>query len=155
MTGKGRSDILRKVLFFPPAYLSADHTMHSILVIEDNMEERELFMQILEKAGYDVCGANDGNIGLEMFRRQPFDLVVSDIYMPDKEGLETIFELKTDFPDVRVIAVTGGMTWTHHDDGIDNILKIAKAVGADIDLMKPVMKHEFLDAVKGMLEDAA
>ena len=82
--------------------------MKRILIIEDDPSQRKLFKLILEKANYEVIEAPDGRIGCSLFRQQPCDLVITDMFMPDKEGMETIFELKTEFPNVKIMAISGG-----------------------------------------------
>ena len=64
---------------------------------------------MLEKAGYDdIAEAGDGHIGMKLFRRQPFDLVITDILMPNQEGIETIMELTGAYPRTKIIAMSGG-----------------------------------------------
>lgn len=82
--------------------------MKRILMIEDDDDQRELFKMVLEQAGYDVTEAPDGKVGLQRFYQQPYELVITDIFMPEKEGLETILELKKEFPTVKTIAISGG-----------------------------------------------
>ncbi len=134
-------------------YQCVQFIMTRILIIEGNAEERELFTLILQEAGYDVHGAPDGNAGIELCQQQPYHLVISDLYMPNKEGLETILELKTDFPELKIIAITGGTTWVHSrgTQNFDDILSIAKAVGADATLTKSILKQMLLDVVRKIL----
>lgn len=63
---------------------------------------------MLENVGYEIVVAADGKKGIKAFQEKPLDLVITDIFMPEKEGLETIRELKRDFPDVKIIAISGG-----------------------------------------------
>ncbi len=72
--------------------------MPSILVIEDNEDIRALYKRILERAGHKVIEAPDGKAGTRLYRESPADLVITDIIMPEKEGIETIKELTSDFP---------------------------------------------------------
>lgn len=82
--------------------------MAQILIIDDNKGIRELIKAILERKGYEVITAEDGEAGMKVFRDNPTLLVITDIIMPKKDGSEVIFELNRDFPEVPVIAVSGG-----------------------------------------------
>ena len=82
--------------------------MASILVIDDEPQLQNLLTQILELEGYEVIVASNGKEGIEKFRQQPTDIIITDIVMPEKEGLETIMELRNDFPEVKIIAMSGG-----------------------------------------------
>jgi two-component system, chemotaxis family, chemotaxis protein CheY len=79
----------------------------NILVIEDNAAIRELFRRRLEKAGHCVLDAPDGDEGITLYRQSRTDLIITDMMMPGKGGAETIAELREDFPDARIIAVSG------------------------------------------------
>lgn len=127
--------------------------MKRILIIEDNAWERELFKDILEHAGYEVLEAPDGEIGVRLYRQSPCDLVITDIFMPEKDGLETIQELKHEFPTVSIIAVSGG---GKHSRRIGNseaglFLQAAEGLGADRTLQKAVGVQELLGVVKELL----
>lgn len=121
--------------------------MARILVIDDDYQIRDMLSQILEQAGYDVEVAPDGAVGVNMYRENPADLIITDILMPEKEGWETITELRRDFPDVRIIAISGGGEKT----GPYSYLMLAKRFGAEHVFTKPVKKEELLRAIRGML----
>ena len=127
--------------------------MQRILVIEDDAGARYLFTTVLEEAGYEVFDAPDGAAGIRTFHETPCDLVLTDIFMPEKEGLETIFELKSEYPDLKIVAVSGGTTWIQHgvDHNSDNILHIAKTMGADRTLMKPINIQKLLETIGELL----
>ena len=116
--------------------------MAIILVIDDNDMFREMLKQLLEKAGYDVVMATDGNSGLEQFHKTKPNLVVCDLIMPEKEGLETISALREIQRDLPVIAVSGGGRV-----GPETYLLMAETMGATKTFMKPLVNSEFLDAV--------
>src|SRR4051812_49974789 len=120
-----------------------------ILVIEDDFAVRELILQTLSKAGYQVIAAGDGVEGLNLFREKNPALVITDIVMPQKEGLQTIIELRQQSPDVKVIAMSGGGRYCNAD-----YLKLAKKFGARATLTKPFMRDEMLDLVRETLGDA-
>ncbi len=117
-----------------------------ILVVDDEEQMRSLIRQILEGCGYEVSEAPDGNVALWLFKEKPSDLIITDLIMPKKEGLETIMELKKDVPDVKIIAISGG---GHGDKR--QYLDMAKKMGADSTLAKPFEKEELLKAVKDLL----
>ena len=96
---------------------------------------------------YEVVAAADGNKGLRLYREDPTDLVVTDIIMPEKEGIETIIDLRREFPEVKIIAMSGG----GHGKP-DSYLHMAKGLGAQRTLTKPFGKKELLEAI-GALED--
>ena len=122
--------------------------MARILVIDDEITLREFFKDYLEEAGYEVDVASDGDQGLQMFTAHPYDLVITDILMPNREGLETILELREHTPDVKIIAITGG--------GIglgDDLLKLACEFGANRALFKPVPMKRLLAIVEEVLNE--
>jgi len=119
----------------------------SILLIDDNDEIRVLLRRILEKAGYFVMDAANGREGLRKFRHTPVDLVVTDLLMPDSDGLEVTMALRHESPHVKIIALTGG-------EGEPNLLKVAKLLGAHLTMKKPLEMTEFLKAVQQELQDS-
>ena len=116
--------------------------MAKILVIDDDPALREMIRQMLERAGYEVAEADNGAAGMAAFRTEPADLVVTDIVMPDQEGIETIVEFRKEFPDVKIIAMSGGGRTGNVD-----FLTLAKKFGAERTFAKPVDRREFLQAV--------
>ncbi len=121
--------------------------MTQILVIDDDIEIREMLKQLLERADYEVSVAPDGKVALRLHHAKPADLVITDIVMPEKEGLETIMELRRDFPSVKVIAISGGGKIE-----ANNYLDIAKAMGAQRTFVKPFELNELLEAVRKLLQ---
>lgn len=116
--------------------------MNPILIIDDDIEILSLLRLILEREGYDVLAASDGNEGLKFCRQQRVDLVITDLIMPEKEGLETIMELRRDFPRVNIIAMSGGGRMAP-----ENYLHIAQVLGAQRTLRKPFTPKEMLEAI--------
>ncbi|MBF0424168.1 MAG: response regulator [Magnetococcales bacterium] len=114
-----------------------------ILVIEDERQIREVLRQILERAGYEVDLAEDGHRGIELFRQHPADLVITDILMPNKDGLETIEELVGQHPTLPVIAISGGGPGQKAQFALD----VAKMCGAVRILAKPFSRKEILEMV--------
>lgn len=82
--------------------------MPRVLVIDDNAQVRELMRAILQGAGFAVDLAADGELGLVLQRARPAEVVITDIFMPNQDGLETIACLRKEFPQVKVIAMSGG-----------------------------------------------
>lgn len=114
--------------------------MKRILLIEDDSAERELFKVALERAGYEVLEAPNGEVGLQMFQQQPCEVVITDIFMPEKEGLETILTLKKDYPSVKIIAISGGGVKSRYAGklGAETALQAAQEFGALHTLEKPI-----------------
>jgi DNA-binding response OmpR family regulator len=119
-----------------------------ILVIEDDFAVRELILQTLSRAGYQVIAAGDGVEGLNLFREKNPALVITDIVMPQKEGLQTIIELRQESPGVKVIAMSGGGRYCNAD-----YLKLARKFGASRTVSKPFMREEMLTAVRELLAE--
>ncbi len=84
---------------------------------------------------------------MRLFLEQEADLIITDLIMPDKEGLETIMELRRDFPEVKIIAISGGRRV-----GPDEYLYMAKIMGAHLTLLKPFEQEELLPAVQELLK---
>ncbi len=120
--------------------------MKRILVIDDDWQMREMMHQALDRAGYDVVDAANGKIGMNIQRQGPADLVITDLIMPEKEGIETIRELRKDFPGLKIIAISGGGR-----AGADGYLSVAKTIGADRTLSKPFDLKQILDTVGELL----
>lgn len=121
--------------------------MPSVLVVDDQDQVRQLVREILEQSGYEVEEARDGKEGLDRYRTRSTDLVIMDILMPDQDGLETIMTLRREFPDARVIAMTGGSDTI----GVLNFLDIARMLGAKRTLQKPFDLNVLLDTVAAEL----
>jgi len=116
--------------------------MARILVIDDEKPIRILLREMLERTGYKVIEASDGKKAMALLREETVDLVITDILMPDQEGLQTIRELRRDYPQIRIIAISGGGAV-----GPETYLQMAKRLGADRTLTKPFSIDELLGAV--------
>ena len=92
--------------------------------------------------------ASNGEQGLRIYRQEPVDLIITDILMPEKEGIETIIELRQDFPDVKIIAMSGGGRI-----GTKDYLHLAKIFGVQRTFTKPVAREQLLDAIKELLKE--
>ena len=126
---------------------STEHTgaPPSILLIDDEQPFRSVLRQVLQNAGYEVVEAANGAEGIRSFLEKPADMIITDIIMPEKEGIETIIELKQKYPDVKLIAMSGGGWY-----GTDIDFDMAKKLGAHT-LNKPFALQELLDVVGELL----
>ena len=120
--------------------------MASILIIDDDDALRHTMRKILERAGHRVREAADGARGLTLFRQEASDVVVTDLIMPEKEGIETIIELREGYPWVKILAVSGGGSVDP-----DGPLTDARYLGADATLPKPFSVEDLQDAVARLL----
>ena len=82
--------------------------MLKVLIIEDDVEFRTVLKDMLERKGFEVYEASEGEEGIKVYNETPTEVVITDIIMPNKEGMETIIEFKRDFPDAKIIAMSGG-----------------------------------------------
>jgi len=121
--------------------------MARILIIDDESMIRDLLVNILEREGYETITASGGKDGIKIYRENPTDLIITDLLMPEKDGIETIMELRRDFQDVKIIAMSGG-------GKIDpeTYLEIAKTMGAIKTIEKPFNLRELLKTVQELLE---
>jgi len=117
-----------------------------ILLIEDDRQIRAVLQEALEQIGHDVIPCNNGTEGVEIYKRSQIDLVIMDLLLPDKDGFETLNELKKHNHAVNVLAISGGFT-----QGNVNILTIAQRLGARQTLAKPFDLQRFTNVVEHML----
>lgn len=110
-----------------------------------------MLRQMLEQEGYEVIDAGDGKEGIKLYRKTPTDLVITDVVMPEKDGVETLRELKRDFPDVKIIATSGNSSTIT----AQYYLSAMMALGADRVFKKPFGRKELLDAVHELLYSVA
>ena len=120
--------------------------MARILVIDDDEIMNDMIVQLLSEAGYEAEGALDGSRGLKLLETQPFDLIVTDIVMPERDGLETILAIRKQSKAVPIIAVSGGGRL-----GPEQYLLMAREFGADYIFQKPFDAERFLEAVRACL----
>ncbi len=122
--------------------------MSKILIIDDEKDIRNLFRELLEKEGYEVFEADNGITGLETFKKENTDMVITDIIMPKKEGLATILELRKDNPDLKIIAITGGGYIIRRD-----FLGYAQKFGANEVLTKPLKLDILVETVNNLMQE--
>jgi DNA-binding NtrC family response regulator len=115
--------------------------MATILVIDDQEPIRGLLRRALEEANYEVLEASNGRLGLELYGERLAELVITDIFMPEMNGLEMMLELKRNFPEVKVIVMSGGLE-------SEGALNVAKQFGARHTFQKPLDIETLLNAVR-------
>lgn len=118
----------------------------TILIIDDDAAVRRMLRTWLERDGYHVAVARDGAEGMALYRTAPADVVITDVFMPGQDGIETIQQLREEFPDSRIIAISGGPV-----SGTNDSLTDAKLLGADATLAKPFTMDLLVQAVTELL----
>jgi len=121
--------------------------MARILIIDDDATIRLLLRIVFEFSGYEVLEAGDGHEGMECYRMGSPDLIITDLLMPRKDGLETISELQREAPQVKIIAMSGSTQY-----GDSNLLDVAKQWGAQCAFQKPFQLSEMCEAVRELLQ---
>lgn len=117
--------------------------MPSILIIDDDASVRDSLRRTLHKEGYTILEASEGKGGLKQLEHSLADLILLDMFMPDKDGLETIGELRRTHPGIRIIAMSGGGF-----KGTVDVLHVATKLGARRTLAKPFTREQLLEAVE-------
>lgn len=120
--------------------------MARILVVDDDRDVRQTLVRILTAAGHEVTPAEDGGVGLAAYRARPADLVITDMYMPAVDGVEVVARLVSEFPEARVIVMSGGGQMAKGD-----VLEMARRLGARRALPKPIERADLLAAVNEIL----
>lgn len=121
--------------------------MATILTIDDNDLALEAMKIVLEENGHTVVTATNGEDGIAKIDGGDFNLVITDLIMPGKEGMETLQDIKRDYPEMKVVVVSGGGRSTP-----DMYLETAKNLGADAILAKPFTSKELLNTIKKTLK---
>ncbi len=120
--------------------------MARVLVVDDEAAVRAAIRKILSRAGHNVLEAADGKTALTMYQNDPVDVIIMDIYMPEMDGIEATIRLKHEFPDVKIVAVSGG---GYLDKA--KILEREARLGTLRTLAKPLHERDILDAVSDAL----
>ena len=121
--------------------------MTRVLIIDDEAPIRSMLKLMLERDGYEVAEAPDGMEAIRVYRQNPADLIITDLIMPNQDGIGMIIALKKEFPDVKIIAMSGGGL-----NKPEGYLKGAKKLGAACTLTKPIDRDEMLRAIKDVLQ---
>jgi len=117
--------------------------MMRVLVIEDNEDFRKLALMWFQSYGMEVEGAANGAQGLALQRARPADVIVTDIFMPEMEGIETIHDLRREFPEAKIIAMSGRDPLANLD-----VFEVARQVGAAKTFNKPFKFEDLIAAVR-------
>ena len=117
----------------------------SILVVDDEPELRDLMTRVLTRGGHRVTCAENGIEASRAVAKEHFDVVITDVIMPERDGIQVINELRRTYPDVRIIAMSGGGHVSR-----DQYLKIAKGLGAHALLEKPFTNEDLLAAIRAL-----
>lgn len=117
-------------------------SVKKILVIDDEPSVRTIIKLVLERGGYHVEVAENGRVGVELFKKDTFDFVITDIIMPDEDGIKTIINIKEINPDVPIMAMSGGGR-----RGNTDFLEAARQIGACETLEKPFEPMSILEKV--------
>ncbi len=120
--------------------------MKRILIIDDDEKIRIVFERFLKGQGYVVDSAEDGKVGLRLLEAETPDLVITDIMMPNTDGLEVVLSMREKCPDIPVIAISGGITVASMD-----FLPMVKKFGAVKVFYKPVKLDDLLEGVRELL----
>lgn len=127
--------------------------MARILVADDHEDTRDLLATMLTKAGHEVLLAVDGIDAQAQYRKQRPDVAILDIFMPGMDGIETVMELRAEFPDARLIAISAG--WRPRalpaTEGTPDVLQHARVLGADFAIKKPIEPAELIAIVNAAL----
>lgn len=121
-------------------------TKKRVLVVDDDSDMREAMAHILSAAGYAVELAADGDEAIARQRAHPAEVLITDVFMPSRDGLETIQYFHAEFPDVAIIAMTGGSPTGRSED----YLKVAAIAGAKATLRKPFSAQALLDNLSAL-----
>lgn len=122
--------------------------MPRILVVDDDPISRQILRAMFENNNYDVLEAEDGVKALKLYVNESIDLVVTDIFMPEKEGVQTVRELMKENPDVKIIAVSGGSSSANYDS-----LDWVKMFGVKYTFTKPFNADAIIAAVRELLAE--
>ena len=129
--------------------------MTRVIIIDDEEDIRIVLKEIFVRAGFDVAVASSGDEGLNLLREQGADLVITDIIMPGSDGVETAYDIRMEFPNTKIIVMSGGGNIAPLDYEPSAIstaayLASAEAVGADLTLTKPFDREELIKAARDL-----
>jgi len=127
--------------------------MTRVIIIDDEEDIRCALKEVFVRAGFDVEVASNADEGLDLLRQKKADLVVTDVIMPGKDGVEAVYEIRMEFPNTKIIVISGGGNVAPLDYQPGSIatsayLASASAVGADMTLTKPFDRQELIRAAR-------
>jgi len=117
--------------------------MAYILILDDDIITQDVLGQICEDGGHHVYKAFNGNEGIRICKNKPVDLIITDILMPEKDGIEIIIEMKNNYPKIKMIAISGGGQIEP-----EVYLKVAKTLGVSHVFIKPLKREEILASIQ-------
>jgi DNA-binding response OmpR family regulator len=117
-----------------------------ILIVDDDEVTRGILCDLLEIEGYFPSEADDGKIGVRLHKKEPFDLIITDIIMPETEGLEVIRKCRQISPQVKIIAISGGGRID-----AENYLNMAEKLGANLSFTKPFSKEDMINGIRKLI----
>ena len=120
--------------------------MQRILIADDDEVLNEILCRMLERTGYETLGALNGMEAVKICQREPVDLLVIDIFMPEQEGIATILEMRRDFPHKKIITMSGG-----GNTGMKDYLNMAELLGSGGIIAKPFTNSELLQLIEKLL----
>ncbi len=131
--------------------------MARIIVIDDEEDIRNVLKEVLERAGHEVEIAGSSDEGLDILRDRGAELVITDVIMPGKDGVDTVYQIRMEFPNTRIIVISGGgnggpMEYEPSAIKTTAYLASADAAGADVTLTKPFNRKEIVDAVNNLVQ---
>ncbi|MBK9949665.1 MAG: response regulator [Nitrospira sp.] len=118
----------------------------TVLIVEDDPSLRDSLRRTLRKKGYTIIEAEEGGQGLKLLKAHAVDVVLIDIFMPGKEGIETIQQIRRSHPQVKIIAMSGGGERMYID-----VLRVAKSCGCHLTLDKPFSEETLINAIQAQL----
>lgn len=119
--------------------------MVKILLVDDHDDVREVLSDVLEREGHDITEASDGDDAVKHIRAEDYDLVITDIMMPNKNGFELISEIRVLKPEIKIIAISGGGNYASAK------MTTSLATGVDKTLTKPFSPEDITDAVSSLI----
>ncbi len=122
--------------------------MARILIVDDDTSVRATMRKFLMAEGHEVVEAPNGTVALRAYREHPADLVITDIFMPQTDGIEATIRLHEEFPDAKVVAISGG----GYEFNKEQMLRTAELLGALRTLAKPISRADLLRVVREVLE---
>ncbi|MCP4548167.1 MAG: response regulator [bacterium] len=120
--------------------------MPRIMIVDDDIMIRKMLRITFEDEGFDVEEAPDGEIAIKLFDQAPVDLIIMDLIMPHKDGIETICDIQYKHPSVKIIAISGGIR-----NSPGSFLTVAERIGACRSFKKPVDRQQLIAAVQDEL----
>jgi len=131
--------------------------MKRVMIIDDEEDIRIVLKETLVRAGFDVVVACDGKEGLSLLREKPADLVITDVIMRGKDGVETAYDIRMEFPQTKIVVMSGGgnaapIGYEPTAVSTTAYLASAAAVGADMTITKPFDREELIKAVTELMK---